>query len=124
MFEPERQTYDEWRYWTFTEPFDPSLWFLAEDGQELAGVCLCRPERHGDADLGWVSVLGVRRPWRRRGLGLALLHAFAELRGRGKRRLGLGVDGSSPTGAVQLYERAGMRVARRFDFYERELRST
>jgi hypothetical protein len=32
------------------------------------------------------------------------------------------VDASSLTGAVQLYERAGMSVARRYDRYEKELR--
>jgi hypothetical protein len=34
---------------------------------------------------------------------------------------GLGVDGENPTGAVQLYERAGMHVASRTDTWEREL---
>jgi mycothiol synthase len=122
QFEAVRDPYDEWRLWSFAAPFDPALWFLAEDGDELAGVCFCRPEREGDPELGWVSVLGVRRPWRRRGLGRALLlHAFAELRRHGKHRVGLGVDGLSPTGAVRLYERVGMRVERRFDHYQRPL---
>jgi ribosomal protein S18 acetylase RimI-like enzyme len=35
--------------------------------------------------------------------------------------VGLGVDGLSPTGAVRLYERVGMRVERRFDHYQRPL---
>ena len=113
-------SYEEWRHWSFSDPFDPDLWFLAEDGDELAGILLARSSRGGDETLGWVSVLGVRRPWRRRGLGRALLlHAFRELRARGKPRAGLGVDGSNPTGAVQLYEEAGMRVLRRYDHWER-----
>jgi hypothetical protein len=29
------------------------------------------------------------------------------------------VDGSNPTGAVGLYEQAGMRVVRRYDHWER-----
>jgi ribosomal protein S18 acetylase RimI-like enzyme len=41
-----------------------------------------------------------------------LRHAFAEFARRGFERVGLGVDASSPTRAVALYERAGMRVAR------------
>lgn len=120
QFDHEPLTYEEWRHWSFSAPFDAELWFLAEDGDDLAGILLARPERAGDETLGWVSVLGVRRPWRRRGLGRALLlHAFHELRRRGKPRAGLGVDGSNPTGAVQLYEQAGMRVARRYDHWER-----
>ena len=65
--------YDEWRHWMFRPPFDPSIWFLACDGDEMAGLCLCRPEETGEPDMGWVSVLGVRPRWRRRGLALALL---------------------------------------------------
>jgi mycothiol synthase len=116
----EPLTYEEWRHWSFREPFDPDLWFLAEDGGELAGILLARSERAGDETLGWISVLGVRRPWRRRGLGRALLlHSFHALRARGKPRAGLGVDGSNPTGAVRLYEAVGMRVVRRNDHWER-----
>ena len=120
----ERLSYDEWRHWTFGQTFDPELLFLAEDGDELAGIVIARPERGGDETLGWISVLGVRRPWRHRGLGRALLlHAFRELRTRGKPRAGLGVDGSNPTGAVQLYRRAGMTVVRRYDHWERSAQS-
>jgi mycothiol synthase len=32
------------------------------------------------------------------------------------------VDASSLTGATRLYEKAGMRVLRQFDNYEKELR--
>ena len=68
-------------------------------------------------------MLGVRRPWRRRGLGTALLrHSFRELRARGCERARLMVDGENLTGAVQLYERAGMHVARRAERYWKELR--
>jgi ribosomal protein S18 acetylase RimI-like enzyme len=67
----------------------------------------------------------VRRPWRKRGLGLALLnHSFGEFYRRGYRRVGLGVDAQNLTGALRLYEKAGMRAdpARRFSVYEKELR--
>ena len=117
----EPMSFEEWRHWSFRDPFDADLWFLAEEGDELAGILLGRSERAGDETLGWVSVLGVRRPWRRRGLGRALLlHSFHAMRARGKPRAGLGVDGSNPTGAVQLYEAARMRVVRRNDHWQKE----
>jgi mycothiol synthase len=120
QFDHAPLSYEEWRHWSLGGTFDPGLWFLAEAEGELAGICLARRERGGDETLGWISVLGVRRSWRRRGLGQALLlHTFAELRRRGKPRVGLGVDGSNPTGAVALYERAGMRVSRRYDHWQR-----
>jgi ribosomal protein S18 acetylase RimI-like enzyme len=65
----------------------------------------------------------VRRPWRKRGLGLALLRvAFREFHGRGYHKVGLGVDAENMTGALRLYEKAGMHVIRQFDLYEKEIR--
>jgi mycothiol synthase len=111
------------------EGFDPSLWWLAFEstpqvhGDELAGICLCRPHSYEDSNMGHVSVLGVRRPWRKRGLGLAFLHqAFGEFYRRGKRKVGLGVDAENLTGALRLYEKAGMHVHLQFDLFEKEIR--
>lgn len=107
------------------EGFDPSLWFLAMDGPsgEIAGLCLCRQSTDDDPDLGWVGSLAVRRPWRKRGIGLALLrHSFNEFYRRGKRKVGLGVDAQNLTGALRLYEHAGMHVYQANDHYEKELR--
>jgi mycothiol synthase len=115
-----RFSYEEWRHWMLRPPHDPSVWFLACDGDEIAGVCLCRPEETGEPDMGWVSALGVRPPWRRRGLAHALLrHAFAEFHRRGKAKVGLGVDAENTTGAVRLYKRAGMSIVRRYDIVEK-----
>jgi mycothiol synthase len=115
------------RQWTHASvelrPFDPSLWFIAFDGEEIAGIALCRAHADDDPEMGWVDTLGVRRPWRKRGLGLALLlHAFSALRATGARRAGLGVDAASLTGATRLYTRAGMHVLRESTSFELELR--
>lgn len=119
-FHPE--PIEEWRHALRRPPFDLALWFLAEAGSELAGLCLCRPEEPGRPDLGWVNVLTVRRRWRRQGLARALLlHAFTVFRERGKLEAGLAVDAENTTGAVSLYESVGMRVVRRNDTYEKPL---
>lgn len=105
------------------EAFDPSLWFLAMDGDEIAGVSRCVPRVGDDWQAGLVQTLGVRRRWRRRGIGLALLyHAFGEFKRRGHKQVFLGVDTQSLTGATRLYEKAGMRVSREVVIYESELR--
>ena len=99
--------------------FDPTLWFIVREGNEIAAVLRCDAARGG---AGWIGALGVRRPWRRRGLGLALLrHAFAEFYRRGQPRVGLGVDAQNPTGATRLYERAGMHVAYEAAAFKKEL---
>lgn len=106
------------------EAFDPTLWFLAMDGDEIAGVARCVPRLGEDWQTGVVETLGVRRPWRRKGLGLALLHhAFCEFKRRGLKQAFLGVDTGSLTGATRFYEKAGMHVSREVVIYERELRA-
>lgn len=105
------------------EDHDPSLWFLAMAGNEIAGVALCEPRLGADREIGMVNTLGVRRPWRRQGLGQALLyHAFGKFYARGYRRVGLGVDTQNLSGATRLYKRVGMQVDRELVVYEKELR--
>jgi mycothiol synthase len=121
---PFEEAFGRWQHhWQSDPDHDPSLWIVAFAGEQIAGISLCRPRTAEDPQMGWVGTLGVRRPWRRLGLGLALLHeSFAMLHDRGCQRVALGVDAASLTGATRLYEKAGMRPIRRFDLYEKELR--
>jgi ribosomal protein S18 acetylase RimI-like enzyme len=123
--EPFEQFYKRWQSDYQSYPYyDPSMFFIAVDGEEIAGISLCLQRHQEYPDLGWISSLGVRRPWRKRGLGLALLqHSFTEFYQRGITKAGLGVDAENITGAVRLYEKAGMRVMRRDSTYELELRA-
>lgn len=119
MWGRPRGTFERFVGMTRSESFDPTLWFLAMDGDEIAGATLCKTL----AGEGWIHVVGVRRPWRNRGLGLALLrHALAEYRRRGVRKVALSVDAESITGAPRLYGRAGMRVRESHVIYLKELR--
>lgn len=115
------RTFEVWQTWMVgREDFDPGLWFLALDGDEIAGFALCEYEM-GEA---WVGNLGVRRPWRREGLGLALLYqAFGEFYRRNARRVVLNVDSQNLTGATRLYARAGMHLVRQIKHYQFELRA-
>jgi mycothiol synthase len=121
--DPPNDTLEEWNHWLLrAETFEPSLWFLALAGDELAGFAVCRKDTN-DPAAGHVELLGVRRPWRKQGLGHSLLlHSFQAFRRRGWTRGTLGVDASSPTGATRLYERAGMSAYRDTLFLERPAR--
>jgi mycothiol synthase len=123
---PFEQEYQHWLHRIENdEKFDPTLWFLAMDGDEIAGVSLCWESAFDDPEMGWVGTLGVRRPWRQRGLGLALLqHSFAAFHQLGKERVGLGVDAGSLTGATRVYTKAGMQPdpLQQQSLYEKELR--
>lgn len=120
----EETAFPAWQHRMTTAPdHDPSLWFVALDGEEVAGVLFAKRLIEEDPDLGWVDNLAVRRPWRRRGLGQALLlTAFSEFARRGLKRGGLGVDAHSLTGATRLYERLGMYVKDEHTIFEKELR--
>lgn len=100
--------------------FDPSLWTLAWDGDELAGFVSAFPQSEGNRRLGTVEELGVRARWRRRGLAEALLlTAFHDLARRGLPRVRLGVDAANVAGALRLYEKVGMHVVARWNNWVR-----
>jgi mycothiol synthase len=111
--------YEDWAFsWNDRKHLD--LWFAARtDAGELVGLALCEPQR---ADLGWIETLAVRRSWRRRGLGKALLlHAFREFARGGRTTAALSVDSENATGAVRLYESVGMRPVSERVLYEKRL---
>ena len=86
-------------------------------------ACLNYWHFSGDPAFGWVGTLGVRRPWRRRGLGLALLrHSFARLRAR------RGAHAGRARRRRREHDRRGQALrarrdapVRRHDTYERSL---
>src|SRR4051812_27268461 len=113
--------FEEWTAWWDEGRKRLDLWFAAEADGSLA-VALFELERAGSPGLGWVETLAVRRAWRRRGVGRALLlHSFRELRRLGRTAVGLSVDSENPTGAVRLYESVGMRAVSRRVHYEKRL---
>jgi mycothiol synthase len=102
----------------------PSLWCVAWDGDEVAGVVMNAIFADENEALGirrgWLERVSVRRPWRGRGVAKALCSASLRvLRDQGMDEAWLGVDGSNPTGAVGLYEGLGFHVARGWKSYGR-----
>lgn len=116
------ESFEDWSQGIMSrDDCDPSLWLLAWDGEDPAGVLVAQ-----NADnLGWVAILGVRSAWRGRGIGAAMLRtSFAEFKKRGVSQVGLGVDASNETGAVALYERVGMHVAKGYESFEETVSPT
>ncbi|MFL5457845.1 MAG: GNAT family N-acetyltransferase [Myxococcales bacterium] len=101
------------------ERFDPTLWCVVRAGDEIVAGSICTGDTYGG---GFVHALFTRRPWRRQGVGTALLRdSFGRFWERGERRVGLAVDAASVTGAFRLYERAGMAPVLGWVMYEKEL---
>jgi mycothiol synthase len=110
------EPYERWeREQTRRPSYDPSLWLLAVADRTPVGVLTANV--YGDA--GWVDELGVLGDYRGRGIGRALLgEVFATFAGRGIGVVNLNVDSENPTGAADLYERAGMRAVMSWDMWE------
>ena len=108
-WEHHAEPFEEWWSSRSSDPeFDISWWFVVLDGDRTAAAIRTAPNRNGGV---YVTTLGVRRAWRGRGLAKALLHhVFARAWEAGFRRVSLGVDASSPTGATALYRSVGMIV--------------
>lgn len=86
-----------------SERFDPTLWCVVRAGDAIAAGTICTSDTYGG---GFVRALFTRRPWRRHGLGAALLaDAFGRFWERSEHNVGLGVDAANETGAFRLYER-------------------
>ena len=98
--------------------FNPGLWQVAWDiaTGEVAGVSInFIPSSNAALGVqrGWVTDLSVRRPWRKRGLGRALLvGSLRVLREHGQTQARLDVDAANISGALRLYEGVGFRPIR------------
>jgi len=110
--------------WLDDDPdLDPSVWYLACEGDEVVGVLLGMTQWEGIENCAYIFTLGVRNAWRGRGIGRALLaHSFGAFYDRRRSVVELDVDTGNLTGACRLYESVGMREAWREDLYEKEIR--
>ena len=107
--------------------FDPSLYVVAWDGDEIAGAVInVIPGSENVAFArrrGWLESVFVRRAWRRRGLAQALVaRSLVVLRERGMDHAMLGVDAENPTGALGVYTRAGFAVVKKSTAYRKPMR--
>ena len=103
-----------------------SLWVVAWQGNEIVGQVMNRIDKESNAELGmqrgWVSSVGVRRPWRRQGIGRALVaESLRVLRDAGMTSAGLGVDAENAHGALGVYEASGFHVVRTERVYRKPL---
>jgi len=123
----ETEWQDEWfKAWQESPTFNPDLWQVAWDGDQVAGMVqnfINRQENEEyDRLRGYTEGICVRRPWRRRGLARALIaRSFRVLKERGMAEAALGVDAQNPNGALQLYESMGFRVAKRHTIFRKPL---
>jgi ribosomal protein S18 acetylase RimI-like enzyme len=106
--------------------FDSSLWRVAWQGDEVAGMVLSfinkdENEIYG-RKRGYTENICVRRPWRKQGLAKALIAlSLIAIKERGMTEAGLGVDSENISGALHLYESMGYRMVKRTTIYRKRL---
>lgn len=98
--------------------FDPSLWIVAWDGDEVVAACVNAIYRHENEAtgrrVGWLESVFTRRAWRKRGIaGGLIVRSMHRLAERGMDTAALGVDADNPSGALRLYESLGFAVGER-----------
>lgn len=115
---------EEIQHWLQTAPYiDTDFFFLAMDGDQIAGMSLCLMHMTEDMEAGYIDTMSVLPQYRRQGIALNLLHhSFCALQTVGRKRALLDVDADSLTGATRLYEKAGMHVDRKNYAWEKTLR--
>lgn len=117
---------DEFRTTFAKSELDTALWVVAWDGNQVAGVVETWVGREENEKLGvqrgWLEKISVRRPWRRRGVGRAIVAAaLVRLRESGIGDAMLGVDSENVSGALGLYESLGFAARQRATAYRRPL---
>lgn len=122
-FDASDESFEAW----LTEPeLDSGLYVVGWDGDEIAGAVVNVINAHENRELGrlrgLLDAVFVRRAWRGRGLGAALVaRSLVLLRERGMTSAWLGVDADNPNGALRLYEKAGFAVDTRGTAYRRPM---
>lgn len=123
-------TMEQLQHWTDDPHHQPELWFIAWDVEKDEPVGLCgnsiQPKHNARVGRqeGWVQVLGVRRAYRKLGLGRALLlTGMRALQDEGMQWAMLAVDTENLTGALRLYEGAGFHPAKRSASFRKAMRS-
>ena len=106
----QHRPFDTWSPTTLgSAVFNPGLSVVAMAGTQIAGYTFC----YDDAipDQIYIGQVGVRRPWRRRGLAAAMLTRVLRLAAdAGRTNAALDVDAESLTGAVGVYQRVGFHT--------------
>jgi mycothiol synthase len=116
--------------WMDKPTFDPGLWVAAWDvtNDRVAGVVLASIDEEENQEYNrkrtHMGPIGVRRPYRRKGLASALIaKSLKVLRDFGMTEAVLSVDSENLTGALHLYERMGFSTIKQFTTYGKPMQS-
>jgi mycothiol synthase len=119
------ETEQDFQRWLDNPTFDPKIWQVAWDGDQVAGMVLnfVNPAENQEYSRkrGYTENISVRRPWRKRGLARALLtRSLKMFQDMGMTEAALRVDTENLSGALRLYESVGFQVVKRGAVYRKQ----
>jgi mycothiol synthase len=137
LWEADNESFrDHWGYvpgtevryqnWLTQQNFDPSLFKVAWDGDQVAGAVQNFVNKEENVEYkrkrGYTEGIFVRRPWRKRGLARSLIvQSMKMFKEMGMTETALGVDAENLSGALRVYESCGYRQTKKSVIYRKPL---
>ena len=105
-------TDEEFEVWKKGRHFQPELWKIAWDGDQVCGTVLNYVDEAENKEYnrkrGYTETICVRRKWRGKGIAKAIIaESIRMFTGMGMEECALGVDAKNPSGALKLYQSLG-----------------
>jgi ribosomal protein S18 acetylase RimI-like enzyme len=116
----------DYEYWRSSPWFDPKLWKVAWEGDQVVGMVLNYIDASENLEYkrkrGYTEEICVRKPWRKRGLARSLLvQSIQMFKEMGIEETALGVDAENESGALRLYRSVGYEVVKRTLTYRKKI---
>jgi ribosomal protein S18 acetylase RimI-like enzyme len=120
------ETWEEFQGWMKDPTFNPEIWKIAWDGDQVAGIVMNyvneNENKEYDRKRGYTENISVGRPWRKRGLAKSLIvQSMKMFKEMGFTQTALGVDAENTSGALFLYQNCGYKVTKKATTYRKEM---
>ncbi|MBN2385773.1 MAG: GNAT family N-acetyltransferase [Anaerolineales bacterium] len=117
---------EEYREWMEAPTFQPALWKVAWDGDQMASVVHNFVDEKENEEYGrkrgYTEGIATRRPWRKRGLARALLiQSMRMFKEMGMTETALSTDAQNLSGSLRLYEGVGYKKVKQQTIYRKRL---
>jgi len=119
-------SWEEFQGWMKDPSYNPDLWKIAWDGDQIAGIVMNfvnekENEEYG-RKRGYTENISVGRPWRKCGLAKSLIvQSMRMFKEMNFTETALGVDAENTSGALKLYKGLGYKVIKKSTTYRKEM---
>jgi len=121
-----QESREEFEGWMKSPTYNPQLWKIAWDGDQVAGMVLNfineNENKEYNRKRGYTEGICTRRPWRKRGLSRSLIvQSMKMFKEMGMTETAHGVDAQNLSGAVRLYQSVGYRTVKQHTIFRKPM---